>query len=448
VFVDKVFNFIYDYFDVIAKKSSCVFLILLLVFSVIVLGNSQTTFALTPVADLTGQWSGFAQIINTEGTCEFAGKVNVQLTQNGNDIKGKYSFVQTSAKSSNPDVYYCNMESFGQDIHGTLDGSRITLYSEDSTFSGWYASSGINLDITSDGIVGKAQLSPVNFTPPSFTPKNTDNAKKKAAEEEKKKTEEAKKLKDAEVDKKRDALNQKKNNPVSDEKKTEVKTEKKKAPDLGNQPQNKIDTIQWAQASARVGDSGASISGKAKSAAILTADAFLKIVGKQTKPDAFALFSHYFGANGKPYEFKEIPTHWQDWIVKQLKDKKDGKYPLSPYNTGPPDLVPALGGFNVEVIKNSDGTRTYKISDTYNFDFTPDEIKKKTRHGINVDWSPRTIRYMNKFLATLGEYDYPDGKMKEKFEIKKQPNGNTLFLPQKYLIDNGVPFQVKGEFTR
>ena len=127
-----------------SKKLSSVFLILLLVSSVIILGNSRTALALTPVADLTGEWSGFAQIANTEKTCEFTGKINAQLTQNGNDIKGKYSFVQTGAKSSNPDVYYCDLGSFEQTLHGTLDGSRITLYSEDSTFSGWYASSGID----------------------------------------------------------------------------------------------------------------------------------------------------------------------------------------------------------------------------------------------------------------------------------------------------------------
>ena len=457
-----------------SKRLSSLFLILLLASSVIILGNSQTTFALTPVADLTGQWSGFAQFTIPGGYCEYSGKVNAYLEQDGNNIVGEFSWVATSSKSVDPEIYECSYQgqSYSDNVQGTIDGSRISLTAAEAKFDGWYASAGIKLDIIfDDSTIGITQLSPTNFTPPPFEPKDdseekkkkasdeakkkkvAEEAKKKAAEEEKKKkaADDAAKKK-AEEAKKKSVDNQKKNNAVSDEKKTKgVKTEKKKTGESGNQ-QNKIDTIPWTQASTGVDESKSSILDKTKATGYLAIDLVLKTIGiPEDRSNAYALFGRYFISDGKtPYELTEIPADWQDWIVKQLKNKKDGKqHPLSPYNDGPADLRETLGGFNVEIIKNSDGTRTYKISDTYNFEFTPEEIKKKTQHGRVVEWmGPTTIRYMNNYLATLGEYDYPDGKTKEKFEIKKLAKGNTLILPQKWLLENGLPFPVKGEFTR
>jgi len=191
-----------------SKKLSSLFLILVLVSSVIVLGNSQTISALTPVADLTGQWSGFAQITIPGGYCEYTGKVNAYLKQDGNNIAGEFSWVATGSKSSNPEIYECDYrgQTYSDDVQGTLDGSRITLYSSEASFTGWYASSGIKLDIVfGDSSIGITQLSPVNFTPPSLTPKGGDDEAKKKDVEEKKKAEEAKKLKAAEEEKKKKA---------------------------------------------------------------------------------------------------------------------------------------------------------------------------------------------------------------------------------------------------
>ena len=154
--------------------SSRVFIFILLLSPLAVTGNSQKAFALTPVADLTGNWSGFAQITITGGYCQFTGNVNAHVTQNGNQISGSFSVVTTSAKSSNPDVYECDYEAFtySDSLSGTIDGSQITLYSSDATFSGWYASSGISLSISSADYSGSTQLSPTGFTPSPFEPKD------------------------------------------------------------------------------------------------------------------------------------------------------------------------------------------------------------------------------------------------------------------------------------
>ena len=151
------------------------FLFILLLSLFVITGNFQKAFALTPVADLTGDWSGFAQIVTTgDFSCTFSGNVNAHLEQNENNIDGHFSFVITDAQTTNPDAgYECYTFTESDNVDGTIDGSRITLHSSDGgTFSGWYASSGIHLDLASPDYTGTAQLSPTNFTPPAFTPEN------------------------------------------------------------------------------------------------------------------------------------------------------------------------------------------------------------------------------------------------------------------------------------
>ncbi|HSA97961.1 MAG TPA: tetratricopeptide repeat protein [Candidatus Nitrosotenuis sp.] len=149
-----------------------VFLIFVLAFSILIMNEeSQNASALTPVADLTGTWSGFAVVQNVEGTCEFTGKVTANIKQSGDQITGEYSYVGTSAKPSSPD-YYCSDFNYSEKFYGTLDGSRISLRSASGTFSGSYASSGIGLHIQSSELVGTVKLSPTNFTPAPFESKN------------------------------------------------------------------------------------------------------------------------------------------------------------------------------------------------------------------------------------------------------------------------------------
>ncbi|MEX0657062.1 MAG: thrombospondin type 3 repeat-containing protein, partial [Nitrosopumilaceae archaeon] len=157
--------------------SSQVFIFILLLSPFTITGNFQNVFAasLTPVADLTGQWSGFAQITIPGGYCEYSGKVNAYLQQDGNNIVGEFSWVATSSKSIDPEIYECGWQgqSYSDDVQGTISGSQITLYSSEASFDGWYASSGINLDIVfGDESIGITQLSPTGFSPPAFTPKD------------------------------------------------------------------------------------------------------------------------------------------------------------------------------------------------------------------------------------------------------------------------------------
>ena len=149
---------------------SC-FLLILIVSPFAVTGNLQNAFALTPVANLTGDWSGFVQITITGGYCEFTGKVNAHLTQNENQIAGSFTFVPTSSKSIDPEIYSCELEAVSDNLRGTIDGSRITLYSSDATLTGSYTSSGISLSISSPDYYGSTNLSPTGFTPPPFEPK-------------------------------------------------------------------------------------------------------------------------------------------------------------------------------------------------------------------------------------------------------------------------------------
>ncbi len=145
-----------------------IFILLLSLFTIT--ESFQNVFALTPVADLTGQWSGFAQVSFTDTPCATSGNVNGYFTQNENSLSGSFSFVPTNAGS---DDGVCSYEPWDLFVEGTLDGSRITLSSEGITFSGWYASSGIKLDFVADWLTGTTQLSPTGFTPSAFEPEPT-----------------------------------------------------------------------------------------------------------------------------------------------------------------------------------------------------------------------------------------------------------------------------------
>ena len=189
--------------------------------------NFQTAVALTPVADLTGEWSGFAQLSDIEGYCEISGKVNAVVNQNENQITATFSFVPTQVKS-NLEGLKCEFEPIQVTARGTIDGSRISLTAAEATFDGWYASAGIKLDIASDWFTGTTQLSPTNFIPQPYSPKNVDEeTKKKAAEESKKKAaEEEKKKKASDEAKKKKAADDAKKKAAEEEKKTENATKK------------------------------------------------------------------------------------------------------------------------------------------------------------------------------------------------------------------------------
>jgi len=85
----------------------------------------MSAFALTPAADLTGEWSGFFQYNfrnNNDGfDCDVTGKVNAEVIQNGNQLDVQFK------TTANPYDEECGWEDDNTRIFGNIDGSRITL---------------------------------------------------------------------------------------------------------------------------------------------------------------------------------------------------------------------------------------------------------------------------------------------------------------------------------
>jgi len=140
-----------------------------------------SAFALTPAADLTGEWSGFGQELFYQDDiygnyrCNTTWKINAQITQDGNQLTVHYYGIVTKQEESRQ--YYCTQYSDHDFIlSGTIDGSRITVNDFYFPLAGWYASAGIKLegeekwqDYNSDGVLLSGgtklsiQLSPTNF---------------------------------------------------------------------------------------------------------------------------------------------------------------------------------------------------------------------------------------------------------------------------------------------
>lgn len=146
-----------------------------MLFVFVLLGSSLNISSvlayLTPVADLTGQWSGFAQFQDTNGYCSWTGKVNAAVTQTGNNIHAIVTVVVTSSKALTS-YSFCNLDTseLPTSFDGYVDGSRIHVATNNGySLDGTYASGGIRLTISSSDITGSTQLSPTNFSPPAFS---------------------------------------------------------------------------------------------------------------------------------------------------------------------------------------------------------------------------------------------------------------------------------------
>jgi hypothetical protein len=173
----------------------------------------------------------------------------------------------------------------------------------------------------------------------------------------------------------------------------------------------------------------------------------LSIAGlfKDGTPQSVEFLKHYVEGSGEPYELKEVPSAWQDWIVKQTGGKPGVYKELSPYNAGILDLRNTLGHFEVSVIRNPDGSKTYQISDRYEFGFKRNDTKQESRHGFPVDESER--RLLEKVPWPTGTYRNPGG-FAERFEFKQVGKETVFYVPWQVLNDHGKPFDVKGSFAR
>jgi len=168
---------------------------------------------------------------------------------------------------------------------------------------------------------------------------------------------------------------------------------------------------------------------------------------KPDSPFSTALLKHYVERSGEPYVLAQIPKAWQDWIVAATKGRVGRHRALNPYNSGLYDLRNSLGHFDVEVKANRDGTKTFLISDTYQFGAMANDSAQRGRHGFPVgeltSWQIEAL----KGLIPVDEYRNPGG-FRERWEIKTVGKETILFIPQQYLAAQGTPFQVTGSFTR
>ena len=207
----------------------------------------------------------------------------------------------------------------------------------------------------------------------------------------------------------------------------------------------KSEVSEWSSA---VGDwfnrTGETVSGYGKSVLLSLVD---WLPFKQASPFSTALLKHYVERNGNTYTLVNIPREWQDWIIKATNGRIGMHRELNPYNSGLFDLRNSLGHFNVDVKANKDKTKTYIISDLYQFGFIQNDKTQRGQHGFPLgnlsQWEIATLRH----LMSNDEYINPGG-FKERWEIKKVGKETVLFIPQQYLAQQGRPFKITGSFTR
>ena len=200
---------------------------------------------------------------------------------------------------------------------------------------------------------------------------------------------------------------------------------------------------EWNSVVTTVGSWGHSAAGEGKSILLSIIDL---LPAKPDSPYSTALLKHYVEGSGEAYELKDIPQVWQDWIVKTTHGSPGLHKSLSPYNSGIYDLRNSLGHFDVTVKVNADKSKTYVISDVYEFGFTKHDVHQRGRHGFPLGnlsgWEINAIRR----LLPSGEYRNPGG-FKEKWEVRKDGKETILFIPQQFLAEEGKPFAVSGSFT-
>ena len=164
--------------------------IVVVFFSTILLFTPISAFALTPVADLTGDWSGTGQekwyYDFSESNSSFNENIfdlvctgdwglKVAIKQNGNNLDIQVNGKLTKA-IDHIRGFDCEEEEagaiFSESLKGTIDGSKITVFDPaHGKLLGTYTSAGIKIEGTipdEEGyLVYKLQIKP-NFSPPKI----------------------------------------------------------------------------------------------------------------------------------------------------------------------------------------------------------------------------------------------------------------------------------------
>jgi hypothetical protein len=183
-----------------------------------------------------------------------------------------------------------------------------------------------------------------------------------------------------------------------------------------------------------------------------------KLLEEHSKaPTVAALLSHYVGSTGSYYDLNDelggVPETWQDWIVQDTRGRTGFIPDEDPYNTGPADLVNALGHFAVTIRDVGRGQREYIINDKYTFGDTLVTADRQ-EHGFPLDTlSPGAQVFLKGIVDKLRgrTFGLPGGLPEEFSYGPRRVNGKTidyLIVPQEFLVSIGQPFVVSGRFVR
>jgi hypothetical protein len=189
---------------------------------------------------------------------------------------------------------------------------------------------------------------------------------------------------------------------------------------------------------------GRGAAGQSKSLLLSLLD---KLPFKPDSPVSTALLKHYVEGSGAPYVLENIPAPWQDWIVQVTGGRPGLHRDLNPYDSNLFDLRNSLGHFDVNVTVNGDNSKSYAITDTYQFGFIANDKAQRGRHGFPLgalnDWELAALRRL------LPEQQYANpGGFQETWEIKTLGKETVLLIPQQFLARQGKAFEISGRFSR
>jgi hypothetical protein len=158
---------------------------------------------------------------------------------------------------------------------------------------------------------------------------------------------------------------------------------------------------------------------------------------KSDAPNTIDFFKRYLGGTGERYTLDPVPLAWQEEIEKRYRDKAPGRYLVNPYKWGVYDLQNSLGHFELTIVRNADGSRTYTLDDVYEFPYFDDD-GKLISHGFGAD--PK-LEGLASGLLPATTYKYG-----QRFEFKTLGKTRYLLLPTEWLQTNGTRFAVHGQF--
>ena len=139
-------------------------------------------FSLQAMVDLTGKWSGTAQLRDVDGYCTFSGTVSAVLEQHGNALNGQYQFTVTNSSPTGKleGMESCSLDSARGSLTGFVDGTVVTMVdSQGLRLSGTATNDLLLLDFGDQYVVGTARLQKfADFSKPqSPTKSEPDNVK-------------------------------------------------------------------------------------------------------------------------------------------------------------------------------------------------------------------------------------------------------------------------------